>query len=124
MRTAAFGRLVYMRPAILWGALSAMILPVPLAALCAIVYRFPVPFGGYVSGIFMVPYVVMGAFFYGMLGGFPLLGAAGALGGWLAYQSAEHDPRAARQLAIVFGALPALAGVTLLAVLDKLIGPW
>jgi hypothetical protein len=113
-----------MRPAVLWGALSAMIFAFPLAAICAIVYRFPVPFAGYVSGILAVPYVIMGAFFYGMLGGFPVLGAAGALAGWLAHQRAQSDPRGARRLAITFGALPAVAAVTLLAVLDKLIGPW
>jgi hypothetical protein len=124
MRATAVGRPTNMRPAILWGALSAMLLAFPLAALCAIVYRFPVPLAGYLSGIFAVPYVLVGVVFYGILGGFPLLAAAGALAGWAAHQSAQNDPRTVRRLALALGALAALAGVTLLAVLDKLIGPW
>jgi hypothetical protein len=117
-------RHIGMRPAILWGALSAMLLTFPLAAVCAIVYRFPVPFGGYVSGIAPLPYVLMGVFFYGILGGFPLLAVSGALAGWVAHQAAQPNSLAARRLAAVFGALVAVLGVVLLAVLDKLIGPW
>jgi hypothetical protein len=112
-----------MRPAILWGVLSAMVLAFPLAAICALVYRFPVPFAGYMSGIVAVPFVLMAVVFYGILGGFPLLAAAGALGGWAAHLTGS-DPRAVRRLAVAFGAVAALLGVALLAVLDKLIGPW
>jgi hypothetical protein len=31
--------------AFLWGALTAVVGTFPLAALCALVFRFPVPFG-------------------------------------------------------------------------------
>ncbi len=113
-----------MRPAILWGAASATLLAFPLAAICAVVYRFPVPFAGYASGIDAVPYVLMGVVFYGVLGGFPLLATVGALVGWAAHRRAEPDPRVVRRLALAFGAVAALLGVALLAVLDKLIGPW
>ena len=113
-----------MRPAIIWGAVSATVLAFPLAALCAIVYRFPVPFAGYASGIDDVPYVLMGVLFYGLLGGFPVLAAAGVLAGWAAHHTGQPDPRAVRRLALTFGGVSASLAVVLLAVLDKLIGPW
>jgi hypothetical protein len=124
MRPSPLNRHTYMRPAILWGAASAVLLAFPLAAICAILYRFPVPFAGYESGIGAVPHVLMAVVFYGILGGFPLLAAAGALAGLAAHQKAEPDPRAVRRLALTFGALAALVPVVLLAVLDKLIGQW
>ena len=124
MRPSPLSRHTYMRPAILWGVASAVLLAFPLAAICAILYRFPVPFAGYESGIGAVPHVMIAVVFYGVLGGFPLLAAAGALAGCVAHKRAEPDPRAVRRLALTFGAAAALVAVLLLAVLDKLIGAW
>jgi hypothetical protein len=113
-----------MRLAILLGAASATLLAFPLAAICVLVYRFPVPFAGYASGIEAVVPVLLGVVFYGILGGFPLLATVGALGGWAAHRKGQPDQRTVRRLAVVFGGVAALLGVTFLAVLDKLIGAW
>lgn len=116
------------RPAIttgvLWGAISAAGLVVPFAALCVLVYRFPVPFGGYVSGARQVPLALLAVVFYGALGGFPVMLAIGALGGWAAHALAAPDVRRIRRLALTFGMAASALGVLLLAVLDKLIGNW
>ncbi len=124
MRGPLLSRHTGMPAAILWGAASATLLAFPFAAMCAVLYRFPVPFAGYVSGVGAVPSVLMGVAFYGILGGFPLLTAAGVLAGWAAHRKGQPDPRAVRRLAIGLGALAALLGVALLAVLDTLIGSW
>lgn len=96
----------------------------PLAALCALVYRFPVPFGGYVSGAQQLPLVVLAVGFYGALGGFPLMLAVGALAGWAAHALAAPDMRRVRRLALAFGVAASALAVFLLAVLDKLVGNW
>lgn len=113
-----------MRSAMLLGALWTVALPFPLAAVCALLYRFPVPFGGYVSGPAAVPGAFVAIIFYGILGGFLALLVAGALGGAAAHALGRPDVRRVRRLALAFAAFIALAGVGLLAVLDKLIGPW
>jgi hypothetical protein len=113
-----------MRLAVLWGALSATLLTFPLAAVCAVVYRFPVPFAGYASSVAAVPTVLLAVGFYGVIGGFAVLGGAGAIAGWLAHEKAQPDSHGVRRLAIAYGALPAALAVLVLAVLDKLIGAW
>ena len=113
-----------MKSAALRGALWAVPLAFPLAALCAVLYRFPVPFGGYQSGVATVPHVLLAVLFYGLLGGFPALLAAGALGGVAAYVLGRPDERRVRRIGVALAALAAMLGVMFLAVLDKLIGPW
>lgn len=113
-----------MRSAVLYGMLWAVGLAFPLAALCALVYRFPIPFAGYESGLAAMPLALVAAVVYGILGGFPALMAAGALGGAAAYGIGQPDQRRVRWLTVTFAGLAALSGVALLAVLDKLIGPW
>ena len=112
------------RSAMLRGALWAVVLAFPLAALCALVYRFPVPFGGYETGLTAVPRALRAVVFYGVLGGFPVLLVVGALGGAAAYALGRPESQHIIRLTLVFAALAAFLGVGLLAVLDKLIGEW
>lgn len=113
-----------MRSTALRGALWAVVLAFPVAGVCALLFRFPVPFSGYASGLDAVPAALLAVVFYGLLGGFPLLFAAGALGGAAAYALARPDAQRARRLTLVSSGLIALVAVGLLAILDKLIGPW
>lgn len=106
------------------GALWAVVLAFPLAAICALVFRFPLPFGGYASGPAAMPRALVAVVFYGVLGGFPTLMVAGALGGAAAYALRQPVVARIRRLTVVFAGLIALLGVVLLAVLDKLIGAW
>ncbi len=113
-----------MRSAVLRGALWAVVLAFPLAALCALVYRFPVPFSGYESGLAAAPVALMAVVFYGLLGGFPVLLAAGALGGAAMNALASPDVQRVRRLTLASSGLIAALAVIFMATLDKLIGPW
>lgn len=110
--------------AVLRGALWAVALAFPLAAICALIYRFPVPFVGYETGLTAVPGALLAVVFYGLLGGFPALLAAGGLGGAAAHTLARPDVPRIRNLTLAFSGIVALLAVALLAVLDKIIGPW
>lgn len=117
-------RMTQVRSDVLRGALWAVALAFPFAAICALLYRFPVPFAGYETGLIAVPGALVAVVFYGILGGFPALLAAGALSGAAAHTLGRPDVRRVRWLTLAFAGLTALLGVGLLAVLDKLIGPW
>ena len=101
-----------------------MVLAFPFAAICALIYRFPIPFSGYASGAAAMLRTLGAVVFYGILGGFPFLLAVGALGGVAAYFLGRPDLTRTRQLTLAFAGLTALLGVGFLAILDKLIGPW
>lgn len=62
---------------ILLGAGITVVMAFPVAGLLALVYRFPVPFAGYVSGFSAVGYAMGGVVIYGLLGGFPRLALLG-----------------------------------------------
>lgn len=107
-----------------WGALSAVLLSFPMAALCALVFRFPIPFAGYESGIAAVPRALVATVFYGILGGFVVLAVAGYAAGAVAVARGGNDIAKTFRLALAYSVLISFAGVLLLAVLDKIIGPW
>ena len=113
-----------MLPAVVRGALLAVVLAFPLAAICALVYRFPVPFAGYAAGPGEVLSALFAVVFYGLVGGFPALAAAGAVGGAMAYGLGKPDIQRVRRLALAFSAVLAALAVGTLAILEKLIGPW
>lgn len=113
-----------MGSAVLRGALWAVALAFPLAAICVLIYRFPVPFSGYESGLAAIPAALLAVVFYGLLGGFPALLVAGALGGATAYGLGRPNAHRVHWLTVTLAGLVATIGVVILAVLDKLIGPW
>ena len=102
---------------VVWGALWAVALLFPFAGMCALLYRFPVPMAGYESGLAAVPRALGAVVFYGLLGGFPVILAAGAAGGMLAQTLGRGDTRRMHQLTLTFAAVAALFGVVLLVVL-------
>ncbi len=109
---------------IIGGALTTILLAFPFAALCALVFRFPVPFAAYESGWSAVPHALAAVRFYGALGGFPLLALLGALGGAVAHHIGRADMRRVWARTISLAAAIALCAVILLATLDYIIGPW
>ncbi len=113
-----------MRSAIFIGAISSVLLAFPLTALCALVYRFPIPFSDYESGLAAMPRALLAVVFYGVLGGFPLLLTLGAIGGVAAYKLAGPESQPVRRLTLAISGAIALIAVILLAILDKIIGPW
>ena len=120
-----------MRRQAIAGAIGAVFSAVPLALLCGIVYRFPVPMSGYASGLNAIDGVLVSALFYGiLLGGFPFLALVGAGAGagiaWLAKRRGETSQGPSRDVVrgLLVGAGVAAAAVLLLANLDYLIGSW
>lgn len=67
---------------------------------------------------------LFGVLFYGILGGFVVLGILGMISAILAWAMTETKPQNTRRLTLVFSAVCAALAVLLLANLDKLIGQW
>ena len=103
------------------GAATAVIATFPLAALVALVFRFPIPFGSYMSGPSAVVPALFAAGFYGMLGGFVVQALLGGIAGVLASRTGAPDRRRA---VLTYAVLAALPGVLILSILDWIIGPW
>ena len=105
------------------GALWSIGLSFPIAALMALVYRFPIPFAGYKSGVDAVILSLKAVVFYGLIGGFVVLGIAGAIGGLVI--GLLPGTRSNKNM-LLFGCSAAFTtcGLFLLAILDKIIGPW
>ena len=100
------------------GAGICMAATFPLAALTALLFRFPIPFGGYASGIDAVVPALLAIAFYGPLGGFIVQAILGGIAALLAARST------AGRTPFVFATAAALPGVLLLSILDWIIGPW
>lgn len=104
-----------------WAVLSTF----PIAALEALLYRFPVPLAGYLSGLSAVVPALISVLVYGtVLGGFILLAGLGAGTGYvvkrLDFIEPVHKRRVVRVVSVAFTALC----LFVLSILDKLIGPW
>ena len=106
------------------GGLWAIALAFPLAAICALLYRFPQPMAGYSRGLSEMPLTIFAVIFYGLLGGFVVLYVVGGLGGAAAHAIGRPDERLVHRLALAFGGLTALISVVFMAELDKIIGPY
>jgi hypothetical protein len=107
------------------GALVGVVGSLPLAALSALVFRFPVPFAGYMSGPGAVVPALMGTLFYGIaLGGFVVQALLGGLGGLAGARRGWPDHKRMRRLCVTFSLVGSGIGIATLAVLDWIIGPW
>lgn len=107
---------------------TAIVASGPLAALCGLVYRFPIPFAGPMSGWDAVRGMPLALFFYGiMLGGFLVLAALAALLA-LSFRAFGPGRDAAAgdlfQMGVAAGLASASLGVALLANWDFIYGPW
>ena len=103
------------------GAAIAVGASFALAALVALVFRFPIPFGSYMSGPSAVVPALFAAAFYGVIGGFPVQAVLGGIAGVTASRGGSPNRRRA---VLIYSVLAALPGVLLLSVLDWIIGPW
>ena len=106
--------------AVLAGAVTAIALCFPCAALLALFYRFPIPFGGYATGIDGLLPAMLAVAFYGIaLGGFV---PVGVLGGILA-TFASASAKASRRILVQSLGIAFIATLSL-AMLELFIGPW
>jgi hypothetical protein len=105
------------------GAVFAILLSFPCAAAITLLYRFPIPFGGYASGLDAIPVAMMAVAFYGVtFGGFIVVGALGAIAAVMSHRFAA--PRRSWGTTLVPSLVIAFCATFTLAILDKLIGPW
>lgn len=110
--------------AALHGAFWCVLFAFPSALLLVSVWRFPIPFAGYRSGLSHAGHVLMAVAFYGIIGGFVVLGVLGAIAGLAARALRPDDEPEQKRLTRIITAAIALAAAILLAALDKIIGPW
>ncbi|MBL9161840.1 MAG: hypothetical protein JNL18_03765 [Planctomycetaceae bacterium] len=106
------------------GGLLAVAFMFPLAGLTALLYQFPVPIAGMVTGWQGVLPAMLGLPIYAALGWVLIPIALGVLSGAAARRLAGADGRRARRITIALAAMSAFACTTTLATIDKLIGPW
>ncbi|MBF6134668.1 hypothetical protein IU501_16860 [Nocardia otitidiscaviarum] len=106
------------------GALAAVAAAPVAAAIVAVLYRFPIPLTGYADGFGGAIPAALGSLFYLVLGGAPVLGLLGAVGGVAAARLAGPDIRRARRLTLLLAGTIALFGAIALASLELFIGAW
>lgn len=113
------------------GLFIALLAAIPIAVLFALVDRFPFPGVGYRSGPMAAIHAPQAALFYGLKGGFLVIGLGGAIAGaiaggfsrWLA--GGTRAGRSSGFLLVWTAAMAITIGlVGLLAHLDQFIGPW
>lgn len=87
--------------------------------------RFPVPFAGYLSGpSAILPALIAILFYHVLMGGFIVQALLGGLGGLFAEYLASPNTKLVKRFCVVLSTIGASFGVLMLAILDKLIGPW
>jgi hypothetical protein len=96
----------------------------PAAVLLGMIYRFPIPFGGYVHGYEHAFMFLLSVLFYGILGGFILLALGGATAGFVGYRIGKRNEKRTKKITILLSMLMAFLSALLLAMLDLIIGPW
>lgn len=112
------------KSAALTGALWAIALSFPIAGFMALVFRFPVPIAGMVSGPRgIIPAMIAVAVYGVFLGGFAVIAVTGALAGIL-LRAFAADSKHFQLLYIAASAVAALVPLFVLATLDWYIGPW
>ena len=96
----------------------------PTAALIGLVFRFPIPMGGYYSGVEAIIPSMVAVAFYSIFGLLPALLFCGAIAGLFIPKNRAGSgvwPSRSEIKVSVIAALVPLAGLSLL---DKIIGPW
>ena len=107
------------------GATWAIASAFPISGFLALVFRFPVPFAGYVSGVEAIVPALIAVIVYGvLLGGFLLLGGTGAAIGYFASNWKLANPKNGRWVVALLCISSTLFYLMILATLDMWIGPW
>ena len=106
------------------GALAAVGLSFPVATLMALVFRFPIPFSGYASGIAAVVPAMFAVLFYGIVGGFALLGLLGGVAGAIVFHRKAGKGRPYWRPVVLSCLAIDVVALFVLAILDKLVGQW
>lgn len=99
-----------------WGGIAAVLWAPVAAALLCLLYRFPIPFGDFASGLAEAGNAGLASVYYLVMGEGPVLFLLGAAAGY--YSARTVGPRLIRglALAVVAGFGLAFLGALLLAV--------
>jgi hypothetical protein len=96
----------------------------PAAALIALAFRFPIPLGGYYSGVEAVIPSLIAVAFYSMFGLLPALLLCGAIAGIFVPPKRSGSGLLPSKLEAELSVVAALVPLGVLSILDKIIGPW
>ena len=116
---------------VLKGIVTAIVSSFFIAILFAFIFRFPIPMGGYIGplgefssfGFDLVHSVLVAWVFYGVMGGFIILGLCGAVSGALIGR--KYAKSNSKNKMIVLGTvLISTIPVFILSILDYIIGQW
>lgn len=110
---------------VLTGAVWSVFSAFPIAAIIALLFRFPVPLVGYLSGPQAIAPAMMAVLVYGILyGGFILVGFLGAVAGAVIAGSTMVSPEKRGFAVRIASASITTCVLLILAILDKIIGRW
>ncbi len=105
--------------------LWSIALAFPIASVLSLVFRFPIPFGGYISGPEGMLLSLFAVLFYGLfLGLFPVVVFCGYFAGLKLVHGEKHGGFLPSRTELRASALGAVGPLLILSVLDKIIGPW
>ena len=96
----------------------------PTATLIGLVFRFPIPFVGYYSGMDAVSHSLFAVAFYSIFGLLPALFFCGAVAGIFVPTNRAGSGVLPSKLEIKVSVVAALVPLGVLSILDKIIGPW
>ena len=113
-----------MKKTVKLGAIASVIGLFPIAFLMALLWRFPLPFAGYQSGLEAAVKSPLAVAFYGIMGGFVLVPALGAMCAALVFKTVNGDQPKARRLTIFLALVIAFVSCLFLSILDHFIGEW
>lgn len=105
--------------------LWSIVLAFPIASVLGLVFRFPIPFGGYLSGPRAMLPSLFAVMFYGLfLGLFPAIVICGYFAGSQLVHGEKHGGFLPSRIELWASVLGALVPLLVLSALDKIIGPW
>ncbi len=116
-------------------AMLSIVFSFPMSLVLALIYRFPIPMGGYIgpasdvgidySNILDILKMVSIAWvFYGIMGGFIVLAIGGAAASKLTFQKPSKTEHSQFKQLVVRAVCVSFLGCGALAILDFIIGPW
>lgn len=120
---------------VLKGTIIAVVASLPVAILFALIFRLPIPLGGYIGpfgeiGVYdfgaveLLKAVFLAWVFYGMSGGFIILSVLGAITGVIVSRKYSELVGIKNKMIALWATIITTIPILLLSILDYIIGPW
>ena len=104
--------------------LLSCLLAFPIAAIIGLVFRFPIPLGGYLSGVDAIVPSMFAVLFYSFFGLLPAVFLCGVVAGAFIPKGRSGSSVIPNRYEFAASSVAALIPLGVLSVLDKIIGPW